>query len=48
MSIYFIIKKDYIGDRFLIDEQQNIHKAYCRKNLGDHIPVAEILTWKVL
>lgn len=30
---------------FLIDENQNIHKAYYGKDYDDHIPVSEVLAW---
>ncbi len=30
---------------FLIDENQNIHRAYYGKDFDDHIPVAEVLAW---
>jgi len=31
---------------FLIDEQQNIHRAYYGKDFGDHLPLTEVLEWK--
>lgn len=38
--------KPIVPADFLIDEQQNIHRAYYGRDFGDHIPIAEILTWK--
>ncbi len=31
---------------FLIDENQNIYRAYYGKDFGDHINIDEILKWK--
>jgi peroxiredoxin len=38
--------KPIIPADFLIDEAQNIHKAYYGKDFGDHILVTEVLEWK--
>jgi|VirMetMinimDraft_7_1064189.scaffolds.fasta_scaffold25199_3 peroxiredoxin len=38
--------KPIVPADFLIDEDQNIYKAYYGKDFGDHIPVTEVLEWK--
>jgi len=30
---------------FLIDENQNIHRAYYGKDYDDHLPISEVLAW---
>lgn len=38
-----ISDKPLIPADFLIDEHQNISKAYYGKDFGDHLPIEEIL-----
>jgi peroxiredoxin Q/BCP len=38
--------KPIVPADFLINEHQNIHKAYYGKDFGDHLPVEEVLEWK--
>jgi hypothetical protein len=38
--------KNYSFD-FMINEEQIIDKAYYGKDFGDHIPMNDVLEWKV-
>lgn len=38
--------KPIVPADFLIDENQNIYKAYYGKDFGDHMSIDEILNWK--
>lgn len=44
-SLKTMTEEPVIPADFLIDESQNIHKAYYGKDYDDHIPVSEILAW---
>ena len=50
-SGYFNMKsikdRSIIPADFLIDQDKNICKAYYGKDFGDHIPIQEVLEWKI-
>ena len=45
-SLHSLKDKPVIPADFLIDENQDIYKAYYGKDFGDHLPIDEILSWE--
>ncbi len=44
-SLRSMTQEPVIPADFLIDEQQNIHRAYYGQDYDDHLPIAEVLNW---
>ncbi len=42
-----IMDKALIPADFLIDEQQTIYKVYYGKDYGDHLPIEDIIKWRI-
>lgn len=45
-SLRTMVEEPVIPADFLIDENQNIFRAYYGKDYDDHLPVTDVLAWK--